>query len=203
MWGPVKSIAELREENPPLIGNRRQGPDLTEVGIRRSTLWLKAHFYNPAEVSGSSIMPSYRFLFRDGRGDDLVAYLESLHAGETEQHFAKERLWQPSTAAVAQVNAAEGELTYRRECANCHSVDGPVRREWQASFKRLPPDLAKGPYFYLSPSNPGERMVRLEQIAKFGIPGTDMPGHEYLSDRDIASISLWLSQVIAKSEPQP
>jgi cytochrome c oxidase cbb3-type subunit 2 len=203
MWGPVKTIAELREENPPLIGNRRQGPDLAEVGARRSTLWLKAHFYNPAEVSGSSIMPSFDFLFRDGRGDDLVAYLESLHAGDTERHLTKERLWQPSAAAVAQANATEGERIYRRDCANCHSADGPVRREWQSSFKRLPPDLARGPYFYLSPSNPKLRLTRLEQIAKFGIPGTDMPGHEYLPDRDIASISLWLSQVIAQSEQQP
>ena len=32
MWGPVESIQELREERPPLIGNRRQGPDLSEVG---------------------------------------------------------------------------------------------------------------------------------------------------------------------------
>jgi cytochrome c oxidase cbb3-type subunit 2 len=203
MWGPIKSIAELRAENPPLIGNRRQGPDLAEVGSRRSALWLKAHFYNPAEVSGSSIMPSFGFLFRDGRGDDLVAYLESLHAGDTERHFTKERLWQPSAAAVAQANSAEGEQIYRRDCANCHSADGSVRREWQSSFKRLPPDLARGPYFYLSPSNPRQRLIRLEQIAKFGVPGTDMPGHEYLSDNDIASISLWLSQVIAQSEQQP
>jgi cytochrome c oxidase cbb3-type subunit 2 len=203
MWGPVMTIAELRAENPPLIGNRRQGPDLAEVGARRSTLWLKAHFYNPAEVSGSSIMPSFDFLFRDERGDDLVAYLESLHAGDTERHFTRERLWQPSAAAVAQANATEGERIYRRDCANCHNGDGPVRREWQSSFKRLPPDLAKGPFFYLSPSNPQQRMIRLEQIAKFGIPGTDMPGHEYLPDRDIASISLWLSQGIAQSEQQP
>jgi cbb3-type cytochrome c oxidase subunit II len=203
MWGPVMTIAEVREENPPLIGNRRQGPDLAEVGSRRSALWLKAHFYNPAEVSGSSIMPSFGFLFRDERGDDLVAYLESLHAGDTGRQFTKERLWQPSAAAVAQANATEGELIYRRDCANCHNGDGPVRREWQSSFKRVPPDLAKGPYFYLSPSNSQQRMIRLEQISKFGIPGTDMPGHEYLSDRDIASISLWLSQVIAQSEQQP
>jgi cytochrome c oxidase cbb3-type subunit 2 len=26
-----------------LIGNRRHGPDLAEVGSRRSPLWLKAH----------------------------------------------------------------------------------------------------------------------------------------------------------------
>ena len=41
-------------------------------------------------------------------------------------------------------------------------------------------------------------MTRLEQIAKFGVPGTDMPGHEYLSDQQIASIGLWLSHLIAQ-----
>ena len=45
--------------------------------------------------------------------------------------------------------------------------------------------------------------MRLAQIAKFGIPGTDMPGHEYLSDKDIASIGLWLSQHIAQSNQKP
>lgn len=202
MWGPVESIQELREENPPLIGNRRQGPDLSEVGVRRSALWLKAHFYDPAQVSGSSIMPSYGFLFRDERGGDLVAYLESLHGAGTAQHLADERQWQPSATAVAEANAARGDQLYRQDCANCHSADGPTRRAWQSSFKRLPPDLAAGPYFYLPPSGPSrQRMIRLAQIAKFGIPGTDMPGHEYLSDADIASISLWLSQITAQSNP--
>jgi cytochrome c oxidase cbb3-type subunit 2 len=45
-------------------------------------------------------------------------------------------------------------------------------------------------------------MDRLAQIAKFGIPGTDMPGHEYLSDQQIASISLWLSQNIAQLDQE-
>ena len=200
MWGPVESITDLREENPPLIGNRRQGPDLSEVGSRRSALWLKAHFFNPAQVSGSSIMPSYGFLFRDERGDDLVAYLESLRATDTSKHMAEEQLWQSSAAAPAQANAADGQRLYQRDCANCHSADGPTRRMWQSSFKRLPPDLSMGPYLYLpSAAAKRQRTIRLEQIAKFGIPGTDMPGHEYLSDTDIASIRLWLSQIMAQS----
>jgi cytochrome c oxidase cbb3-type subunit 2 len=169
--------------------------------MRRSALWLKAHFYNPALVSGSSIMPSYDFLFDDERGGDLVAYLDSLHTGDFEQQPAKQKLWRPSVGAVSESSAAEGEKLYSRDCANCHSVDGPVRREWQSSFKRLPADFARGPYFHLPASDSREQlMVRLEQIVKFGIPGTDMPGHEYLSDRDIVSISLWLSQLIAQSD---
>ena len=200
MWGPVESMRELREEHPPLIGNRRQGPDLTNVGARRSALWLKAHLYEPAEVSGLSIMPTYGFLFRDERGSDLVAYLESLRGADVMQRLAEERLWQPSPAAVIAANAAEGERLYRRECATCHSADGRTRRAWQSTFNQLPVDFAAGPYSLLPASDSQQqRLIRLAQIAKFGIPGTDMPGHEYLADRDIASISLWLLQVIAQS----
>ena len=204
MWGPVTQISEIRAQNPPLIGNRRQGPDLSNVGARRSALWLKAHLYNPAEVSGVSIMPSYGFLFRDERGDDLAAYLESLRGAGTEQHIAREKLWQPSPSAAGQASAASGEHLYRRYCATCHSDDGRTRLAWKSSFKQLPASLTAGPYSYLPPSDsPRQRMIRLEQIAKFGIPGTDMPGHEYLPDSGIASISLWLSQSSAQSNPKP
>jgi cytochrome c oxidase cbb3-type subunit 2 len=199
-WGPVESIQQIRLQDPPLIGNRRQGPDLSNVGARRSALWLKAHFYNPAEVSGASIMPAYGFLFRDQRGPDLVAYLESLHGTDTEQHLDEEKLWQPSAAAVAQANASDGERLYRRNCATCHDANGATRRAWQSSFKDLPAELPNGPYVYLSSADSQQkRVTRLTQIAKFGIPGTDMPGHEYLPDQDIASISLWLTQAIAQS----
>jgi len=200
MWGPVETMEELRLERPPLIGNRRQGPDLAEVGGRRSPLWLKAHFYDPAEVSGTSIMPSYAFLFRDERGDDLVAYLESLRGAGTQQHEDAERLWHPSASALAAANANDGERLFQRDCATCHSKNGRTRQSWKANFKRLPPDLAVGPFFYLPPNGPAtEHANRIAQIAKFGIAGTDMAGHEYLSDNEIASISLWLSQVNAQS----
>jgi cytochrome c oxidase cbb3-type subunit 2 len=204
MWGPVESIQEIRLQRPPLIGNRRQGPDLSQVGARRSAMWLKAHFYDPPEVSGASIMPSFAMLFRDGRGDDLVAYLASLRGSGTEQHIAEERIWQPSAGAVREADLAMGERLFQRDCATCHSKNGRTRQTLQASFKRLPPDLAIGPYFYLpSAGSVTLRMKLLAQITKFGIPGTDMPGHEYLSDRQIASISQWLSQVIAQSSQKP
>ena len=204
MWGPVEPVEEVRAQQPPLIGNRRQGPDLTNVGARRSALWLKAHFYNPAQVSGSSIMPSYGFLFRDERGDDLVAYLESLQSEATAQHIAEERQWQPLSAAFAQANLADGKRLYQRDCANCHAADGPTLRIWRTSFRQLPSDLEMGPYLYLPPSDSQQqRLMHLARIAKFGIPGTDMPGHEYLSDADIASISLWLSRNTAQSSQKP
>ena len=197
MWGPAESLQELRQERPPLIGNRRQGPDLAEVGGRRSPLWLKLHFYDPPEVSGVSIMPSYAFLFRDERGDDLVSYLESLHGSDLPQHLIAEGNWHPSSSAIAEANAHDGERSFQRHCATCHGAGGQTR--WEAHFKRLPPDLTVGPFLHLQPTvSAAERRDRLAQIVKFGIPGTDMPGHEYLPDNEIASISLWLSQNIAQ-----
>jgi len=197
MWGPVKSLEEVHRQRPPLIGNRRQGPDLSQVGLRRSALWLKMHFYDPPEVSGASIMPPYGFLFHDQRGDDLVTYLASLRGAGSEAHLDEESAWRPSKEAVAAADPKVGERLFQRYCRTCHDAGGATR--WQGHFKRLPPDLTVGPYLHLRRSqDPAETVANIAQIARFGIPGTDMPGHEYLSEKAIASLSLWLSQKIAQ-----
>lgn len=204
MWGPVEPVAQVRDEQPPLIGNRRQGPDLAEVGARRSPLWLKAHLYDPAQVSGASIMPSYAFLFRDRRGNDLVAYLASLRSADLSQHLREEAAWHPSSAAMAHSSAASGAHLYGRYCATCHTADGATWRRWRSGFTHPPTDLTRGPYRTLKPAaSPAELAPQIARISKFGIPGTDMPGHEYLPDRQIGSIALWLSQQVAQSNPQP
>jgi cytochrome c oxidase cbb3-type subunit 2 len=52
------------------------------------------------------------------------------------------------------------------------------------------------------PAQPGTpQRDRLAQIVKFGIPGTDMPGHEYLPDADVASLTLYLQQIISHPIP--
>jgi cytochrome c oxidase cbb3-type subunit 2 len=195
MWGPIESLQQLRQERPPLIGNRRQGPDLSEVGGRRSPLWLKLHFCNPAEVSGASIMPSYAFLFSDQRGDNLLSYIESLQANALQQHRNDEQNWLPSSIAMTTENSIDGQQLFHRYCATCHDAGGKTR--WAYGFKRRPPDLTVGPYLHLSFSDDlVAQRERLARIVKFGIHTTDMPGHEYLPDNEIASISFWLSQQI-------
>jgi cytochrome c oxidase cbb3-type subunit 2 len=142
-------------------------------------------------------MPSFGFLFQDERGPDLVLYLESLHGFGTQAHQNAEKQWQPSASASSHANAIDGAQLYIGYCATCHNSDGRTREAWQARFKNLPTNLTAGPFRYLNPSESHpERLVHLAQIAKFGIPATDMPGHEYLSDDDLASLSLWLSQNI-------
>jgi cbb3-type cytochrome c oxidase subunit II len=202
MWGPVESLADIHEQRPPLIGNRRQGPDLAQVGARRSPLWLKAHLVHPAEVSGRSVMPSFEFLFNDQRGDDLVAYLASLHSGDIRAQNAQEQTWTPSAAGVAHASATEGEKVYGVFCATCHDSGGATRKKWQSNFRELPANFITGPFRYVRETDRAARTVRIAQIAKFGIPGTDMPGHEYLNDRQIASVSVWLTQQSMQQDQQ-
>jgi len=197
-WGPVQTVADLRSQRPPLIGNRRQGPDLSNVALRRSPLWLRAHFYAPAQISHGSIMPSFAPFFRTQRGDDLIAYLETLHPDPTAaaQHRALELAWRPNPAAVAAATSAHGQQLYNQECATCHNPDGATRTEWRTSFHHLPTLLSTGPYLDL---NSTTTPTQIAQIIKFGIPNTDMVGHEYLSDADVASLTLYLQQIL----PQP
>jgi cbb3-type cytochrome c oxidase subunit II len=199
LWGPVQTLADLRAQRPPLIGNRRQGPDLSNVAARRSPLWLRAHFYEPSQISHGSIMPTFAHLFRaqqgsDTRGDDLIAYLETLHPdpASAAQQRAAELSWQPNFTTAT---ASRGEQLYNQECATCHNPNGATRTEWRTSFHRLPTILNTGPYYDVHPST---TPVQLAQIIKFGIPHTDMAGREYLSDADIASLALYLQQLIAQ-----
>lgn len=199
MWGPAETVEELHAQRPPLIGNRRQGPDLSQVGGRRSPLWLKAHLFSPREVSPTSFMPSYRFLFADStRGDDLVEYLASLQSPAYPKHIAMEQGWQPSESSLAAANPDEGAHLYGVYCASCHEPWGSARAEWRTQFKRLPPNLHTGPWLHIHASDTSrERVLRLARMVKFGIAGTDMPGHEYLPDHDIASMALWLNRTMS------
>jgi mono/diheme cytochrome c family protein len=187
MWGPAESMEELHARKPPLIGNRRQGPDLSQVGLRRSRLWLKAHLVNPAEVSYRSPMPSYAFLFADARGSDLVDYLSSLRGVDGEQQLRREKSWTPAQGLLSSSNTQEGQLVYAQHCATCHGPDGATRNHWPGAWQREPQTLAQMREYAASQS-----LSTLAQIAKFGISGTEMPGHEYLNDQQIASVAIFL-----------
>lgn len=187
MWGPVRSMEEIRREQPPLIGNRRQGPDLSEVGARRSPLWLRMHFMNPRTVSYDSIMPRYDYLFNDRRGDDLMAYLGSL---DDPGHWREVEGWKLPEKAWTEAAHLDGERLYGEHCATCHNAQGAARKQWFTGFRRLPLNLAEGQFTHVDRNAPvREQREAMAHIVKFGIEGTDMPGHEYLSDAEVAALS--------------
>ena len=198
MWGPTESMEELHAQKPPLIGNRRQGPDLSQVGWRRSPLWLKAHLIRPGEVSYHSPMPSFAFLFADSRGNDLVNYLSSLRGGGEERQLERETAWSPSGPAVSSASSGEGQIVYLHHCATCHDAGGSTRLHWLGEWHKVPQTVAD-----LRDYCDNQSPSRIAQIAKFGIPGTDMPGHEYLNDQQIASVTLWLRLASMQAASQP
>jgi cytochrome c oxidase cbb3-type subunit 2 len=188
MWGPATDVETIRREKPPLIGNRRQGPDLSQVGARRSPLWLRIHFMNPRDVSYDSVMPRYDYLFRDSRGDDLIAYLASL---DSPGHWSSATTsWQPSSVAHFEATGMNGAELFAEHCTTCHTSDGTARNKWSASFHRLPPDLAHDAFQHTSAdASPEQLSTEIARITRFGLQGTDMPGHEYLPDEQIAAIA--------------
>ena len=83
LWGEATSVERALKAEPVLIGNRRQGPDLANLGLRRNAGWNRLHLIAPAAVTPGSRMPSYRYLFEpdDARGEALLVYLDSLRPG--------------------------------------------------------------------------------------------------------------------------
>ena len=184
-WGP--SLRKALEMQPVLIGNRRQGPDLSTVGARRSAGWLKEHFINPQLFSPGTAMPTYASLFESSRGDDLVAYLKQLEGSEMAAIATKSAAWKPKDVGTSHAN---GKDLFATQCALCHGPTGFGDGEIAAKLFKAPANLLKGPFVW-SPSSP-DLELRVRQIIKFGLPGTDMPGHETLTDEQVIALAKYV-----------
>lgn len=182
IWGPARPVADVLREEPVLIGNRRQGPDLENIGARRSEDWLKQHFINPRALVPDSPMPSYAHLFEDGRGDDLVRYLRERGVDATADLMKRAAEWKPAESDIS----TGGPALFARHCAACHGVygrgDGPLADK----FLRPPVNLVEGPFAF-TPSG-ADLDTRIARIIKFGIPGTAMAGHEVLTDAQVNAL---------------
>jgi cytochrome c oxidase cbb3-type subunit 2 len=189
-WGPATELAKLLQERPPLPGNRRQGPDLSNVGNRRSAEWNRLHLREPRAVSPGSRMPSYAHLFKtsggDSDGDALVAYLASLGEETILERVEQAAAWKP--ADVPPLDDASARRLFAKLCANCH---GPEGRGDGALAKRLsiaPPDWSQGTWRHVR-AEEADVDAALARIVKFGLPGSPMAGHEYLTDAEVAGLA--------------
>lgn len=186
LWGTSANFEDIIAQKPVLIGNRRQGPDLSTIGIRRSSAWLKEHFINPRAFTPGSTMPSYAHLFEDRRGDDLVAYLSSLGLDQFANRAEQVSKWIPKKTKTGNNGAA----LFASHCAVCHAADARGKGLLMNSFQRPPANLVEGPFIWSSARDSQDEQVA--KIIKFGIPGTDMPGHETLTDQDINTLKTHL-----------
>ena len=64
-WGSRRTVPlDYLYADPIQLGAIRNGPDLTNIGIRQpNPEWHYLHLYNSRIVMPGSLMPSYRFLF--------------------------------------------------------------------------------------------------------------------------------------------
>lgn len=182
-WGPYQSPQSLRESRPPLFGNRRQGPDLLNVGNRRSAQWQKLHLMEPALLNKYTTMPSFAHLFRDERGMDLLAYLESLGSDTIAERMNQVQSWKPNPQ-IQPGSKERARNLYLGNCATCHGQQG--RGEGPAASRFTTPvrNLRQEPFRFVNPQDP----AALARIIKFGVLGTNMPGHETLKDEDVLAL---------------
>jgi cytochrome c553 len=186
-WGPATRLAESLSAQPPLFGTRRQGPDLSRVGNRRSFEWNRLHLVAPQAISPKSRMPSYAHLFApgDNRGDALLAYLASLGSDTFEERQKQIAAWQPATRE-ANAPAVSARL-FQQLCAQCHGTTGHGDGALAARLSVKPPNWTTEPWRHVSRT--GDNEVAICRIIKFGLPGLPMAGHEYLSDPEIVGLA--------------
>jgi len=143
----------------------------------------------PRAISPGSRMPSYAHLFRggDGRGDALVAYLDSLGAGTREKRAAQVAAWSPPAHATADV--AEGARLFAKICANCHGPEGHGDGVTAGRLSMRPPDWSRDAWRRVDAARVDETLAR---IIKFGLPESPMAGHEYLEDAEVVSLARYV-----------
>ncbi len=199
-WGPAVPLAETLAAAPPLLGNRRQGPDLATVGSRRSPEWNRLHLIAPRAVSPGSRMPAYAHLFRgeDAPGEALVAYLASLGADRMPAVRAQQAQWRPAAVAVAP--AAEQRRQFLRLCAPCHGPEGRGDGPLAAQLGSPPPDFTRGGWRRVRGDDP-DLPLALARLIKFGLPATAMAGHEYLDDATVVSLAQYVQALHRDAHP--
>ncbi len=77
-YGHYSLAAESMYDHPFQWGSKRTGPDLARVGGKYSNDWHVAHLNDPRALVPESVMPSYGFLNRPLRYDDIADHLRTL-----------------------------------------------------------------------------------------------------------------------------
>jgi len=65
-YGRATVAEDYADEDPPLPGTQRTGPDLSNVAARQpSDTWHLLHLYNPRTVVPQSVMPGFPWYFEE------------------------------------------------------------------------------------------------------------------------------------------
>ena len=192
IWGNASDPNEVLENAPVMIGNRRQGPDLTQIAGRRSDAWLREHFLDPRLLAPHSTIPRYAHLFEDQGGSDLIAFLtrdRDRALRMTQDHWQNVVITTEGSADVAL-----GEKLFAAHCRACHGEDGRGDGPLARKLTRPVTNLVQGPFLWTQGSTTRDAAL-IAKVIRYGIPGTDMPGHETWDDHSVRSLRDYVLQL--------
>lgn len=204
-WGPVSQPGEHVFDRPHLLGTRRIGPDLTRIGRKYGDDWHIAHFWNPREVVGNSIMPSFPWLFEKNEkqetvlnadGKALVSYIQRMgtNIGDWRERFESTTVLQGTQKEFLVNNKEtlflEGKKVYEKQCLGCHGSKGDVEGPSARFLNPKPRDFTKGVFKFRS--TPGKDSLPtdsdLYHTLRHGLWGTSMPAWYSLKDEEIYAV---------------
>ena len=158
-WGMGSGFAsqpgDYAYDSPHLVGEHRNGPDLSHEGGYHPDDWHWAHFEDPRYARPQSFMPSYKFVQGKDRSD-LIAYIQCLggqpgrdrsqqqsdlkqllvkyyqegpgpNVAYLNSTLPKEWLTMPNPVPVDEGSITRGRATYLAYCVGCHGEHGDGR----------------------------------------------------------------------------
>jgi cytochrome c oxidase cbb3-type subunit 2 len=131
-YGHYSLAAESMYDHPFQWGSKRTGPDLARVGGKYSNDWHVAHLVDPRAVVPESVMPSYPFLNRPLKYDDIAAHLKTnriVGVPYSDDQIASAKA---DIEAQASPDADTGDLLKRYPKANVVSTGGIAVTEMDA-----------------------------------------------------------------------
>ena len=131
-------VGDYAYDSPHALGTERSGPDLSQIGGHRPTIWHRLHDTDPRQVSPNSIMPNFGFL-TDIQLEALVAYIQSQGTNDLTPYN-----WQPQVPEeYLNISNPYGPLmmevasdTQWNETAEAYVYTGPddVGQQWAEIF---------------------------------------------------------------------
>ena len=107
--------------------------------------------------------------------------------------------WEPQEGGARA--AGVGRELFGRHCVSCHGVEGRGDGVLAGRLGRLPANLVDGPFVHTASGGESrDQWLRMARVVKFGVPGTDMPGHELLNDGEVSAVADWVLELRAKKE---
>lgn len=188
---------DFNYDRPHQLGTLRTGPDLANIGNKRSSTWEIEHLIDPRKYTPNSIMPSYSFLSRH-QLEALAAYLGSLGDQQSAQADPKVgEEWEnwKNPLPVTASNWYEGKKIFITRCQTCHGCAGNGMGEYSHKLNQRPADLRQSRYKNYPE---GFYMWRISD----GVPGTAMPQWKNsLSTKERQLVALYVENSFVRPKP--